>query len=331
MSDVSDAVSKARVAVAGARGIGKHHARWWELEGAEVCAFAGASPDSLASTRQALTDFFGFSGRAYSSLPEMIEREHPGIVDICSPPMCHYDHVRTALEAGCHVLCEKPFVYDPALDRAAILERAQALVDLANGRGLRLCVCTQYSAGARDFARIWKQCRNGENITHYHGHLEAPAKNRPPDPERVWVDLSPHLLSVLLNLAPEGEVVWDSLRTTFQGYEASAEFEVRRGAAPPLQAFCVTRNATQPPFNVRHFKYNGYPFAVEGENDGQGVYSARIETPDGNYREPDMMRALIRDFLAGTPTTTMQESVTNLDLMLRIRDAARRQREKGSA
>jgi predicted dehydrogenase len=311
------------VAVIGAGGIGRHHANWWALEGAEVCAFAGTSEESVARTREALRGFCGFAGRGYTDVTAMLETERPDVVDVCSPAKCHYPHARRAIEAGCHVLCEKPFVYDPGLSREAILSQARELVILAAGKGLRLGVCTQYSVGARTFTRLWNERHPGQALVHYHGHLESPAKNRPPDPERVWVDLSPHLISVLLKLVPDGEVDWGTLRTTFQGYEAVAEFDFQRPAGEPVRAWIVTRNAVQPPLNVRHFKYNGYPFVVEGQHDASGVYWARIETPDGHHVEPDMMRVLIREFGQGHVTAAPEESLKNLDLMLRIMNAAK--------
>jgi len=97
---------------------------------------------------------------------------------------------------------------------------------------------------------------------------------------------------------------------------------VLRPGADPLNCSLYTRNATKPPLNVRHFKFNGYPFAVEGQNDAEGVYCARIETPDGDAIEPDMMRLLIRDFLAGTPTVEARRSLANLDMMLRLLESA---------
>ena len=312
-----------KVAVIGASGIGKHHAKWWALEGAEVAAFAGTSPESVARTKESLAKLFAFTGRAYTSVAEMLDAEKPGIVDVCSPAPCHAVHVRAALEAGCHVLCEKPFVFDLSLPRERLLDEANELVRLAQSKGARLGVCTQYAAGGRTFARIWQERRGGESITEYHGHMESPAKNRPPDPERVWVDLSPHPISVLLRLLPGCEVRWDTLHTSFGGYEGKADFDVRTAGGHVCHCSIIVRNALEPPLNVRHFKCNGYAFEVEGQNDDQGVYCARIETPDGNCLEPDMIRLLIRNFLEGTATTTMEEALMNLDMMLRILETSR--------
>jgi len=44
----------------------------------------------------------------YASYIEMIEKEKPDFVDICTPSYMHADMAVKAMELGCHVLCEKP-------------------------------------------------------------------------------------------------------------------------------------------------------------------------------------------------------------------------------
>lgn len=312
-----------RVAVVGASGIGKHHAKWWALEGAEVCGFVGTSDDSVARTRRTLEELFAFEGRGYTGLEALLETEAPDVVDVCSPPAWHPAHCRIALEAGCHVLCEKPLFYDPAQPPDDMLEEARSLLALAEAQDRLLGVCTQYTKGADIFARIWKDTHGDALITRFHGHLESPAKGREPGPGRIWVDLSPHILSVAIRLWPGGEVDWSSLDVAFSGYEARATFVLHPQAGPAVACDVIARNATKPPLNVRHFKLDGYAFTVEGENDADGVYGARIETPDNDYHEPDMMRLLIRDMLEGHPTAVGAEALVNLEWMLQILEFAK--------
>jgi predicted dehydrogenase len=317
------------VAIIGASGIGRHHAKWWALEGAGVCAFAGQTPESVAKAAEGLRALFDFRGTGYTDIALMFERERPDIIDVCSPPRLHYAHVKTALEIGCDVLCEKPFVYDPAMAHEALLEQARELALLAKTRGRRLGVCTQYTTAVSVFDDLWRRHRSGAEaarcVGRYLGHLEAPAKNRPPDPMRVWVDLAPHPLSVLLKLAPGAEIEPGSLEVHFEGYEASARFRATRRSGPALECAIVTRNRNEPPLNVRHFEYDGCSFVIEGENDANGVYQSRIETADSAVRQPDLMRLLIRDFLTGTPSSDMDESVRNLAMMLAVIEQARQE------
>lgn len=311
-----------RVAVVGAHGIGKHHAKWWALEGADVCALVGTSDASVIETRGVLEGLFDFQGRTYTDLGEMLREETPDIVDVCTPAAEHYPCVKTALEHGRHVLCEKPFVYDRDMSPALLLNRAASLVALAEERHLRLGVCTQYSTGARMFQRIWKEVRGDEALTHFHGHLESPARGRQEIPAWIWADLAPHVISVLIDVTPGAEMDRDSLRISFEDHEARAEFDAIHPDGHVTQCDLITRRSVEPPKNVRHFKFNGYGFTVEGEKDADGVYCARIETPDGNYIEPDMMRLVLRDFLAGTPTADGRASLANLRLMLRVLEIA---------
>ena len=60
---------------------------------------------------------------------------NPGIqaVHICTPNAAHFPMAKAALEAGKHVLCEKPLATSAA--------DARALVELAQAKSLRNCTC----------------------------------------------------------------------------------------------------------------------------------------------------------------------------------------------
>ncbi len=309
---------KPRVAVVGASGIGKHHANWWTIEGAEVCAIAGTSNPSVLKTAGMLHEMFGFDGRGYDSCEAMLERESPDIVDICSPPALHYGHCKKALQAGCHVLCEKPFVYDAALSRGDLLGQARELMELAAAAGMRIGVCTQYTCGARLIRTLRREQDRNERLTDFVGHLESPARGRAPDPARVWVDLSPHPISLLLEFVPGFVVNWESLETDFDGFEATARFQALDASGSTVQCTIQTRNTVEPPRNVRRCVLNGEEFLIEGTNDDSGVYRSRIRWPDGSVVETDLMHLAIREFLQGRPPADEETSLANLDIMLRV-------------
>ncbi|MBN2307883.1 MAG: Gfo/Idh/MocA family oxidoreductase [Candidatus Hydrogenedentes bacterium] len=314
-----------RIAVVGASGIGKHHAKWWALEGAEVCAFVGTSEESVGRAREGLQGLFDFTGRGYTDLDEMLERERPDIVDVCSPPRWHFAHAAKAIDAGCHVLCEKPLVYDPALSREELLAQARDLVTRAEHAGKRFGVCTQYVVCARMVRNIWKQSRSDRMASKYRVHLASPAKGREPDPARVWVDLGPHPISGLQELSHDGEILWDTVRTEFSGYNAIARFTAKRVTGEPIECELITGNTTEPPPHVREVTLDDCTFVIGGENDADGVYCARIDTEEGAHVEPDFMRVLIGEFLAGEPAADGNAGIINLDWLLRILEIAREQ------
>jgi len=72
----------------------------------------------------------------FDDLDELLAATTPDVVAIVTPPEHHFDLARRALEAGCHVFCEKPFV--------PTLEEADALVELCASTGRTLVVNNEY-------------------------------------------------------------------------------------------------------------------------------------------------------------------------------------------
>jgi len=74
------------------------------------------------------------SVRTYTSVDEMLEQEKGRIdyVDICVPTFLHAEIAIKAMEAGFHVMCEKPM--------ARTVEQAQAMIDAAKRTGKKLMI-----------------------------------------------------------------------------------------------------------------------------------------------------------------------------------------------
>jgi len=75
------------------------------------------------------------NARIYDDFGLMLDGEAPDFVDIASPPALHAASIRAALEAGAHVLCEKPLCLDLAdFDAIATLaaERSRILMCVHN-------------------------------------------------------------------------------------------------------------------------------------------------------------------------------------------------------
>ena len=106
-----------------------------EAERWQPVALVDVNPAALEQASAAS----GVPARAcYRTLEEALTghgREADGVV-VITPSALHERYVRQALEAGKHVLVEKPFVHR--------LEEAEALVALAGSRGLRLVVAQNY-------------------------------------------------------------------------------------------------------------------------------------------------------------------------------------------
>ncbi|HKG95759.1 MAG TPA: Gfo/Idh/MocA family oxidoreductase, partial [Gemmatimonadaceae bacterium] len=130
-----------RIAVAGGGKMGQHHIRAILKLGASVRVVAVADPsaDSQKAVKALVPD-----AATYGTLDELLAREQEvDVVHVATAPHTHEALARTALEGGCHVYVEKPFVETAAA--------AQRLIALARSKGLKLCAGHQllYEAPAR--------------------------------------------------------------------------------------------------------------------------------------------------------------------------------------
>ncbi|MBI1870479.1 MAG: Gfo/Idh/MocA family oxidoreductase [Chlamydiae bacterium] len=63
--------------------------------------------DPNREAAQKLAQTFGIE-KIYGSLSELLSKEKPDLIDICTPPRTHVGIALEALQAGCHVFVEKP-------------------------------------------------------------------------------------------------------------------------------------------------------------------------------------------------------------------------------
>ena len=107
-----------KAVIVGCGNIGAVHAESIRrLEGVRLCAAADIRPERAASYAEK------YGCRAYASLEEMLEKERPDVLHICTPHYLHVPMTTYALQRGIHVFCEKPPVISEeqldALTRAA--------------------------------------------------------------------------------------------------------------------------------------------------------------------------------------------------------------------
>ena len=112
-----------RVGVIGVGHLGQHHARvYTELLDARLVGVA----DRDEERAHLIGENLGVP--AYSKMEELIDRQAPDAVSIVVPTSLHFDVARTAMEAGIHVLVEKPVTTRP--DEAEELLKLAAKKDL---------------------------------------------------------------------------------------------------------------------------------------------------------------------------------------------------------
>jgi predicted dehydrogenase len=104
-----------RVAVIGVGSMGKNHVRvYTEIPDADLVAVVDAKREAAEQIAHR------YRVPLYTDVCEMLEKERPEAVSIVVPTSEHFRVARQVLEAGCHVLVEKPI--------AATLEDAEQLI-----------------------------------------------------------------------------------------------------------------------------------------------------------------------------------------------------------
>lgn len=124
-----------------------HLAGWLSRPGVGIVAVQ----DPLAERRHLALRLLK-NVRVYDDLELMLTGESPDFVDIASPPALHRPAIMSALEAGAHVLCEKPLCLD--------LAEFDALVRAARRAG-RVLMCVHNWKHSPSYRRALELCASG--------------------------------------------------------------------------------------------------------------------------------------------------------------------------
>ncbi|MDA0336707.1 MAG: Gfo/Idh/MocA family oxidoreductase [bacterium] len=302
-----------RVAVAGAGGIGRHHAKWHARAGSDVVAILGQRPERLPGTARILSELFGFHGRVYCDFGDLLGHEQPDIVDICAPNGAHYDLACQALDAGCHVLCEKPLVWGSSTDES--LTQAEDLRQRAQHAGVHLGMCSQYAASLPQYRRLFRSLDLPAS-TSFSAEMETLSSHQPRDARAIWIDMGPHPLSLLLAVWPSATLLEESLQVRFAGRTAEASFTVR---VDGHNCHCqiTVRDRDRGPL-TRRFAFDGYTVDLTGRGGDDGVYRSVMVAGDTEDLGDDFMQLLIEQFtraVAGVdslPLVPVETALRNL-------------------
>jgi myo-inositol 2-dehydrogenase/D-chiro-inositol 1-dehydrogenase len=151
-----------RVGMIGAGWIATDHvARLGRFDGVELVGVCDVVPERARALAGAAP--------AYTDWRELIERESPDAVFVCTPPRTHREVTVTALEQGIHVYLEKPI--------ARGLDDARAIVETAS-RADAVCA-VGYQWRAVEALDQLREALDGQEIGLLIGIGTGPTKSRP--------------------------------------------------------------------------------------------------------------------------------------------------------
>jgi predicted dehydrogenase len=118
-----------------------------KIKGVEVFAVC----DKVESVAKSVAIKFGVKNY-FTSLSDMI-KAGVDVVDICTPPMTHFDIAIEAMEANCHVLCEKPL--------GMSVKEIDEMYRTSRRNNVKLCVVHQNLFNSA-FQKAFHMVRNGD-------------------------------------------------------------------------------------------------------------------------------------------------------------------------
>ncbi len=151
--------------------------------------------------------------KTYANFAQLLDEQRPDVVHILTPPQTHAALALQAMEAGCHVLVEKPM--------ALSLDEADAMIAAARIRGVKLCINHNqlFDPVLLQARRLIEEGFVGTviHVESYYGFNLAQTSERrwvANLPGGVFQNLAPHPLSLILEFLEDPLELHASTLTT---------------------------------------------------------------------------------------------------------------------
>jgi predicted dehydrogenase len=159
-------VKKVRIGIIGCGAMSRYHGKAWTTETpkAQIVAICDTNETNLDRYQREVFDPVGQRPQRFTDFRQMLAKVDLDGVMIVTPHAHHYEQATAALDAGCHVLLEKPMVTD--------VEQARRLLKHAAASKCVLSIALQGSFSA-EFAYIRNLRQRGElgEIVSVHGFV----------------------------------------------------------------------------------------------------------------------------------------------------------------
>lgn len=174
-----------RVALVGAGLMGYWHGYAVKRVGGQVKAIV----DPNLSTAQALAKHHPHA-QVFDSLATALKAGSIDVVHICTPSNSHDELIEIALQAGCHVLAEKPL--------ASSVQATASLIDLAEQQGLKLNPVHQFPFQVGFLNLIENRDRLGDIVRFVYKTCSAGGMGKSDREKRsILLEILPHPVALL--------------------------------------------------------------------------------------------------------------------------------------
>jgi predicted dehydrogenase/nucleoside-diphosphate-sugar epimerase len=157
-------------------------------------SLVGVAEPNRAVRENLLRNFKDAAG--FDTFEDLLKEGRPDVVHICTPPATHAQLTRAALQAGCHVYVEKPFVESSSA--------AAELIQLAEAKGLKVCAGHQLlfespTLQAQELLPALGKIVAVESYFSFRTVRLGPDGRAPLRPDLQLLDILPHPVYLLLH------------------------------------------------------------------------------------------------------------------------------------
>jgi len=230
------------------QGTGPYISRTFKQLGCDVQAVVSST---LESANRAVTDLkneYAINCNAYENLETLLQNHSIDIVAISSPVDSHQQHLSTAIQAGCHVFCEKPLWWSSSeiiteSDVQTITNKTTELVHLCSRNNVLLQLNTQWPYTLPTYYKLYPQLKDQQAIESFSMWLAPQSQG-----SSMIIDSISHLLSMLYSLVGNGKInkIASNYHATDEHQDLQIEFDYLHALGDTRAVITLTSSDTFP-------------------------------------------------------------------------------------
>ncbi len=298
------------------QGTGPYIARTFQELGVKICGVVSSSLDSATSSAKQLKRGYAIDCPPYASLDELLKNQTTDIVAICSPSASHYQYLNTAIDAGYHVFCEKPFWWpiEKVITKKDVLNitaETTKLVERCKAQNVVLQLNTQWPFTLPTYYEIFPQQKQTlQPIETFEMWLSPQSADK-----TMIIDAAPHLLSMLYALVGSGRIY--NIKSNYQAAQSSKEikfeFDYLHSYGDIKVCLLLSSSSTSPKpaaYAINHKRVDRH---VELSH-----YLISLRSLDKQLPVVDPLVCSIKNFLSSIHSKTSPDGVALIDGMTHL-------------
>jgi hypothetical protein len=274
-----------KIALIGGRrkrsGIGPFIGNYFHRAGAEVVAVLGTTEATAREAASHLTQY-GINAAAHTDFSRMLREARPDAVAIASPAATHLSYLLESVDAGIHVFCEKPFIWDEPGDVTETLTR---IFSMAESRKATVAMNSQWPFSLPFYEALCGPLQ-GKTVSSFYMRLSPQCGGR-----EMIVEAVPHALSLLYCVCGAGTI--NNLTAAARADEMTICFDYGCTGPGCSAEIRLTSQYTQP--RDFSFGFNGNIVTRSLELERYDIY---FNYRDRSRKIEDPLDLSIKDFIS---------------------------------